>query len=74
MKLPILPEPVIVDGRILFTKAQLRDYGKECYELGKSEQEDYPGDFMTPKASEDPKNFDAKNFGDIFGDIFKSKG
>jgi hypothetical protein len=31
IKLPPLPEPVFVDGRLLYTRAALLEFGKRCY-------------------------------------------
>ena len=34
MKLPKLPTPESVDGRLLYTAGQMREYGKRCFEAG----------------------------------------
>ena len=42
LKLPPLPEPVFVDGRLLYTRAALLEFGKSCYELDREEWLDEP--------------------------------
>jgi len=33
--LPKLPTPTIIDGRMVFTSGQMREYGELCFEQGK---------------------------------------
>lgn len=39
MRLPLLPPPTVVDGRLLYTAADMRNYGQKCFEAGGGDPE-----------------------------------
>ena len=47
MKLPPLPDPVIVDGRRLYTAGQMREYAYQCIDLVSTDDE--PCDWIPPE-------------------------
>ena len=59
---PKLPEPVILDGRMVYTSGQMRQFAKEAVELNTDDYCDAP--YQEQSLSSD------NPFGDIFGDIF----
>lgn len=59
---PKTPEPTIIDGRMVYTYGQLKQYAKDAVELNTDYYEDEP--------ATKPISSDSNPFGNIFGDIF----
>lgn len=56
--IPTLPEHTLVDGRIMYTKVQLKQYGADCYAAGLA---------AVVVKNEKPRNAEIEELFKIFG-------
>ena len=55
MSYPKLPEPIVIEGRRLYTAGQMREYAAECIRRSCNEDEpDEPSEWVIPENSKYP--------------------
>ena len=65
MKFPKLPTPESVDGRLLYTAGQMREYGRECAEA-------FMGEVDASRVSHNASG--QGGYGAAFDDLFQKMG